>query len=239
MLVGPRIRSRFFPAALIGLPMVSVLLGTFPAAALQQWRAIRVRAGHDGLLEQLLAPWPVQLLAGMLVLWALLAAWMLVPLALTRRVVTFDEATGALEQRTGLRRTGRARIEDVVYAVGEPERGGTALIGLRAGDPDASATSADDDPVVWAVPHIGWDDASFDGLRVLQGAAGLNPAPPRLLLLAQARAARLRQVDRELARRLDMPWRDEYDHDHAAFQREFDRVRRVLGGKEPPTPPGD
>ena len=40
-------------------------------------------------------------------------------------------------------------------------------------------------------------------------------------------------ANRELARRVGMPWREEYADDRAAFQRDFDRARRVLGGREP------
>lgn len=249
ILIGPSLRSRFLPAATIGLPLVSLLLGTFPATGLQQWRASRVRAGHDGLLEQLLAPWPVQLLLGAMLLWALLAAWMLVPLVLTRRTVLLHEARAGraaeLELRRGLRSAGRAPVSDVLYAVGEPERDGMALIGLRRAGAETGegdeARAGDEvgeelEPLVWTVPFIGWDDASFDGLRVLHEAAGLQVAPPRNVLRAQARSARLRRLDREYARRLGMPWRPEYDSDRAAFQREFDRVRRVLGGREPARP---
>src|SRR5699024_6564566 len=96
VVVGPTVRARYAPAALIGLPLVSVLLSTFAGAGLQQWRSSRLRDGHDGLLEQLLAPAWAQLLLGALALWGLLALWALVPLVLTHRVVLFDERTGAL-----------------------------------------------------------------------------------------------------------------------------------------------
>ena len=86
----------------------------------------------------------------------------------------------------------------------------------------------------WIIPEIGWDEASFDGLRTLQAAAGLRPAPPRRELLAARRQDRRARAHQELAERLGMPWRPEYTHDEAAFQAEFDRVRRVLGGKEEP-----
>ena len=56
VLVGPSVRARYLPGALIGLPLVSLLLSPFAGAGLQQWRISRLRGGHDGLLEQLLAP---------------------------------------------------------------------------------------------------------------------------------------------------------------------------------------
>lgn len=224
MIVGPSIRSRYAPGALIGLPLVSALLSPFAAAALQEGRSSRLRAGHDGLLEQLLAPAWAQLLAGALVLWVLLAVWALVPLVLSRRVVHLDERTGALVLRRGLREADRARLADVIGAVGEPERGSMALIVLRG---TGGAVQRE-----WLVPEIGWDAASFDGLRALQAAAGLRPAPPRAELVRENRRRRRVRNHRELAARLGMPWREEYEQDDAAFQAEFDRVRRVLGGRE-------
>lgn len=225
MIVGPTVRSRYLPGALIGLPLVSVLLSPFAGAALQQWRSTRLRAGHDGLLEQVLHPAWVQLLLGALLLWALFALWALVPLLLTRSTVQFDEQAGTLTRRKGLRTTDRAALADVDHAVGEAERDGMALIGIRrAGTAELRQ---------WVVPGIGWDSASFDGLRTLQAAAGLRPAPPRPVLVRENRRVRVARANHELADRLGMPWRSEYEHDEAAFRAEFDRVRRVLGGKEP------
>src|SRR5699024_10374107 len=150
-------------------------LSTFAGAGLQQWRSSRLRDGHDGLLEQLLAPAWAQLLLGALALWGLLALWALVPLVLTHRVVLFDERTGALTLRRGLRTADRATLAEVRYATGDAERGGMALIGLeRDGDADGEESGRR-----WVVPESGWDAAAFDGLRILQSAAGLRPAPPR------------------------------------------------------------
>lgn len=226
MLVGPGIRSRYLPGVLIGLPLVSLLLSPFAGAALQQWRRGRILEGHDGALEQLLGAAWTQLLVGALLLWALFALWAFVPLLLTRRLVLLDERTGALTLRRGLRTVDRAELTDVVYAVGEAERGSFALIGLRPRDGGEERQ--------WMVAEIGWDEASFDGLRALQTAAGLRPAPPRHVVVPEARRARREVLHRELAERLGMPWREEYAHDEAAFQAEFDRLRRVLGGKEQP-----
>nr|WP_245354388.1 hypothetical protein [Brachybacterium sacelli] len=231
VLIGPTILARYRPGALIGLPLISVLLSPFAAAGLQQWRAGRVRAGHDTLLEQLLAPAAVQLLLGAVLLWALFALWAIVPLLLTHRVIRLDETAASLELRKGLRTTDRAALADVDHAVGEPERGSMALIGLRGRGDDGSGTLRQ-----WIVPEVGWDAASFDGLRVLQAAAGLRPAPPRRELVRENRRRRVAASNRELAERLGMPWRSEYEHDELAFRAEFDRVRRVLGGKERPRP---
>lgn len=229
VIIGPTILARYRPGALIGLPLVAVLLSPFAGAGLQQWRAGRVRVGHDTLLEQLLAPAAMQLLIGALLLWALFALWALVPLLMTHRVVRFDQRAATLVLRKGLRSTDRARLADVDHAVGEPERGSIALIGLRGLDDEGAQTLRQ-----WVVPEVGWDAASFDGLRALQAAAGLSPAPPRLELVLENRRRRIAGSNRELADRLGMPWRPEYEHDEAAFRAEFDRIRRVLGGQEPP-----
>lgn len=226
VLVGPSVRSRYLPGALIGLPLLSLLLAPFAAAGLQEWRFSRLRAGHDGMLEQLLAPSTVQLLVGALALWAVFALWGLVPLLLTRTVVLLDEEAGTLTLRKGVRTRDRARLSQVEYAVGEAERGSMGLIGVRA--------EGEAEPRQWVIPEIGWDAAAFDGLRVLQQAAGFTPAPPRRVLVAEARRAHRERNHRELAARAGMPWREEYARDEALFRAEFDRIRRVLGGKEQP-----
>lgn len=226
VIVGPTVRARYTPGALIGLPLVSLLLSPFAGAGIQEWRRSRLRAGQDGLLEQLLDPAWVQLLLGVLLLWALFALWALVPLLLTQRVVLLDEEQGSVALRKGLRIIQREPLSSVDHAVGEAERGGMALIGIRR--PEGGGQSVQQ----WVIPEVGWDAASFDGLRTLQGAAGLRPAPPRAELQREDRRARRARSHRELAERLGMPWREEYAHDDAAFQAEFDRVRRVLGGKE-------
>lgn len=228
MVVGPTIWARYRPGLLYGLPLLSVLLSPFGGIAIQTWRSARLHAGHDGLVEQLLAVTGVQLLLGAVGLWILCGLWAVVPLVLTHRAVLFDERTGTLILRRGLRAADRADLAQVRYATGDAERGGLGLIGLTS-EPGA-AESAERQ---WVVPETGWDDAGFDGLRVLQAAAGLRPAPPRPALVAEARRARRERGNRELAARLGMPWRAEYAHDEAAFQAEFDRVRRVLGGRAP------
>ena len=229
VVVGPTALARYVPAALIGLPLVAVLLSTFAGAGIQQWRSSRLRDGHDGLLEQILEPAWAQLLLGALALWVLFALWALIPLILTHRVVLFDERAGTLALRRGLRITDRAQLAQVRYATGDAERGGMALIGIDGGgsaDGEASERR-------WVVPESGWDAAAFDGLRILQAAAGLRPAPPRAEVVRENRRIHRERNHRELAARLGMPWREEYARDEAAFRAEFDRVRRVLGGKEP------
>lgn len=226
VLVGPSTRARYLPGALIGLPLVSLLLSPFAGAGFQQWRIARLRDGHDGLLEQVLAPAWAQLLLGALALWVLFALWALVPLLLTRTVVLLDEEAGTLRLRKGVRTRDRARLEEVEYAVGEAVRGSFGLIGVRAPGQEQVRQ--------WVVPEIGWDDVSFDGLRTLQAAARFRPSPPREVLVREERRGRVEAAHRELAARLGMPWREEYAHDEAAFQAEFDRVRRVLGGREAP-----
>lgn len=231
MIIGPTIAARYVPGALIGLPLVSLLLSPFAGAGLQQWHRGRLREGRDGLLEQLLSPAWVQLLLGSLLLWALFALWAIVPLLLTHRVVLLDEAERTLTLRKGLRTVDRADLPEVDYAVGEAERGSIALIGVRA-----RPVRAEGEVRQWVVQEIGWDAESFDGLRVLQAAAGLRPAPPRGELVRENRRVRVARANRELAERLSMPWRPEYESDEIAFRQEFDRVRRVLGGKEKPRP---
>ena len=229
VIVGPSIGARYRPGALIGLPLISLVLSPFAGAGIQQWLAARTRTGHEGRLEQLLAPAWSQLLIGWLLLWALFALWAIVPMVLTHRAVRLDEMAGTLVLRRGLRITDRAEIAGVEYAVGEAERGSIALIGVRAAGPKGVGSEQERR---WVIPEVGWDDASFDGLRVLQSCVGVPPAPPRPVLVAEARRRRRAELHREYARRLGMPWKEEYAHDEDAFQAEFDRLRRVLGGKE-------
>lgn len=229
VVVGPTVRARYVPAALFGLPLVAVLLSTFAGAGIQQWRTARLRDGHDGMLEQILEPAWAQLLLGALALWVLFALWALVPLILTHRVVLLDEHAETLALRRGLRTAERASLAQVRYATGDAERGGIALIGIDG----SSAAEGEESLQQWVVPESGWDAAAFDGLRVLQAAAGLRPAPPRAEVVRENRRIHRERNHRELAARLGMPWREEYAHDEVAFRTEFDRVRRVLGGKEP------
>src|SRR5699024_7118887 len=154
------IAARYRPGALIGLPLIAVLLSPLAGAGLQQWRRSRITDGYDGLLEQVLGPAWTQLLTGALLLWALFAIWAIVPLLMTHRAVHLDQSNGSLSLRRGLRTVDRAQVADVLHAVGEAERGSLALIGIR-GDVEERQ---------WVVPEIGWDAASFDGLRVLQSA---------------------------------------------------------------------
>ncbi|MGY5764031.1 hypothetical protein ACXET9_02365 [Brachybacterium sp. DNPG3] len=223
VVVGPTVGARYLPGVLMGLPLVSLLLSPFAGAGIQEWRRSRLADGHRGALEDLLSHAPVQLLLGALALWALFALWALVPLIATHQVALLDETSGRLTFRRGLRTADTADLADVLLAVGGPERGDSAGIDLR-GDRQ------------WIVPGIGWDDRSFDGLRVLQEAAGLLVAPDREQLVAGARHARRTALNRQYAERLGMPWREEYEHDEAAFQQEFDRIRRVLGGRESARP---
>ncbi|MFC0675278.1 hypothetical protein [Brachybacterium hainanense] len=231
VIIGPTVASRYRPGALIGLPLVAAVLAAFPAAGLEQWRAARIAAGDAGRLTELLQPMAVQLVLSWLGLWALLALWALVPLIATHRAALLDEAAGRLALRRGLRVRQDVPLAEVVYAVGEAERGYDALIGIGAPTaPDEAAREQ------WRIPHIGWDDPGFDGLRVLQAAAGLRPSPPRAELIAASRRGRREAAHREMAQRIGMIWRPEYGQDEERFQRDFDHARRVLGGKEPARP---
>lgn len=233
ILLGPSLRARYVPAALIGLPLVSAVLSPLGAAGIQQWVAqprVRRQLGEAGPVLDTLG---VQLLVAFCVLWALLALWALLPLALSRRVVVFDDRGGTLIRRRGLRRLLPARpLGDVVWAVGEADRDAVALIGLL---PGGARPGDEREAEQWVIPHIGWDDASFDGLRALQDAAELTVAPTRSELAARARRLRRTDAHRVLAERYGICWRPEYE-EPAVFQAELDRVRRVLGGKESPGP---
>lgn len=246
IVVGPSFAARYLPGAVVGLPIIALVLTPLGTAGIQQLLA------RPGLSE---APWaravaasPAEPLLALCAIWILLALWAALPLLLTRRVVLLDVERGTICRRRGL---GRRRVEqplaDVLWAVGEADREAIALIGLHPGGQAgaraeaarlaAAAPDAADPPepaiAQWTVPHIGWDDASFDGLRALQSAAGLVPAAPRPVLLAAARRRRRAAAHREMAARIDMPWDASYEDDPDAFQRDFDHARRVLGGREP------
>ena len=225
VVVGPTAIARWRPLALVGLPIIALLLCPFAATGIAQWQQGRAAAGLDDLLTRALGHGALQLLAGAIVLWILFALWALVPILATHKVALLDEDARTLALRRGLRTAGTTPLAQVVYAVGEAERGSTGLIGVDRGG---------EEPERWTLPEVAWDEESFDGLRVLQAAAGLRPAPSRRVLAALARRSRRGAAHRELAARLGMPWRPEYEEDEAAFRAEFDRVRRVLGGKEPP-----
>ena len=103
VIVGPSIGARYLPGALIGLPLVSVVLAPFAAAGLQQWRRTRVQDGYDTWIEHFLAPAWTQLATGWLLMWALFALWAIVPMLLTHRAVRLDQSSGTLVLRRGLR----------------------------------------------------------------------------------------------------------------------------------------
>lgn len=224
--IGPSVRARYAPGALMGLPIVSLVLSPLGAVVLRSWRDGLPVVERDQGLAALLAHDVIVYPAAFLLAWALLALWALVPMLATTPRVLLDESRGVLSRRRGLRRAEERPLADVVFAVADAERDSIALIGF----------ARDEEVERWVVPAIGWDDASFDGLRVLQAAAGLRPAPPRPVLALRARRERQAHAHREMAERVALPWRPEYDDDPAAFRRDFDHARRVLGGKEPPAP---
>ncbi|MFE5776559.1 hypothetical protein [Brachybacterium sp. NPDC056505] len=223
LVVGPTLGARYLPGALIGLPLLALLLGAFPAAGIQAWRFGRLRAGEDDLLVRLLAPGIVQYLVGVLAVWALVALWALVPLIIVHRTVLLDAESGTLRRVRGLRTAGVRAGADVVRIEADAVRGGIGVIAFADGEE-------------WVVPESGWDGASFDGFRALQESAGLPVQPPRAVLVAAHRRAHCIERDRESAARIGMPWEQAYEDDPAAFLAEFDRRRRVLGGKEPARP---
>src|SRR5699024_351215 len=134
VIVGPSIGARYRPGALIGLPLISLVLSPFAGAGIQQWLAARTRTGHEGRLEQLLASAWSQLLIGWLLLWALFALWAIVPMVLTHRVALLEQSTCVLLLRRGPRivDAGEARCLRVARRPGAVRwgAGGTPL-----GDP--------------------------------------------------------------------------------------------------------
>ncbi|MDO5662908.1 MAG: hypothetical protein Q4G40_09445 [Brachybacterium sp.] len=229
IIVGPSLGARYRPGATMGLPLVSALLSPVGAAGLSQIRGRMIRdadgyrpAGWRGTVVDLLGNTAIQLLAGALLLWALLALWAFVLMALTHTSVTLAEQTRLLHRRRGPFRSPETRaIRDLIAAEGTADRHDVAILSFTAEE-------------AWMVEDIGWDRASFDGLRALQAAAGLTVAPPATVLRQISRHRRLAVIHREMAAQVGMPWRDEYDDDPEAFSAEFDHVRRVLGGLESP-----
>lgn len=244
IVVGPTIGARYGPGALLGLPIVSLVLTPLGAAGVEEVLLGRARDGSGWARALLTGPAPYVL--AFTALWALLALWALVPLVLAQKVVLLDPARGTVVRRRGLgRRRDHRPVGDVVWAVGEADRQAIALIGVLPGGQEAARTlaerpdGAEAEVEQWQVPHVGWDAASFDGLRALQERAGLEPAPPRSVLLLRAHRVHQLQAHGELAERVGMEWLPAYDEDPARFQRDFDHARRVLGGKEPADPPAD
>jgi hypothetical protein len=223
VVVGPTLLSRFRPGALYGLPLVAALLSPLGGAGIEQVLSNPGAREAVGPLLRPLSLMPVQLVLGWSALWLLFAVWALIPLVLVNRMVLLDENTGDLRLRRGLRTRAHGPVSEVAAAVGDPDRGGMAVIDFADGSQ-------------WRVPDVGWDGRAFDGLRVLQQAAGLPVAPDHRTLRARSlRYTRMRE-DQESAARVGMPWREDYAWDRDAFRTEFDRRRRVLGGKEPARP---
>lgn len=242
IIIGPSVASRWLPLALAGMPLVALVLSPLASAGLEQWRFARLLAHGPDAITDLLDPPLLSLLIAAVAVWILLALWALVPILATYRAVVLDPERRVIAPRTardvlGLRTSAaRARAErplgEIRRALADPERQGTGLVELDR--PDAAGES--EEPETWSIPHLGWDDAGFDGMRALQCAIGQPVAAPRRVLLAQARVLDRARSDREVAERLGMPWREEYARDHAAFRRDLDHARRVLGGKEPRGP---
>ena len=250
-IVGASIGARYRPLALAGLPLLAIPLGMLAAAALRNW-------GYTHYWDQPIAvpltnPW-IALPVAYLLTWALLAVWALVPIALTTTVAEVDESRRLIRRRAGLRTTPDRPLESVVWVVGDAERDGYASIGLAPADdvpgamaageidpadpspadpggPPPAGTPEQAVPEEWHLPHVGWDARSFEGLRALQRAAHLPVAPPFAELRREHVRLRVAQADHAAASRLGMPWRDEYLHDHALFERDFDAARLARRGR--------
>ena len=124
VVVGPTAIARWLPLALVGLPIIALLLCPFAATGIAQWQQGRAAAGLDDLLTRSLGHGALQLLAGAIVLWILFALWALVPILATHKVALLDEDARTLTLRRGLRTAGTAPLGQVVYAVGEAEPAG-------------------------------------------------------------------------------------------------------------------
>jgi hypothetical protein len=209
--VGPRPLRRVLPLWLVGGSVVALVLSGFAA---DTWRSVGV-----GL----------PLVLGHVVGWATL---MVVLLALAWLVLGRETALVVdLDARTLHRRTPGSLLER-----GRRETRPLADLRTISEDPDGDAllevrADGEDEPEVWSVPHVGWDDASWDGLRALQAAADLPVAPP----LAEARHRVRRAVEivhqREAAAAVALPWRAEYDDDPEAFRRAYDARRQELAAR--------
>lgn len=207
VLVGPTIRSRISPGLRYGLPIIAVLCAPIAGSILQRHFQV-----YDGPGVVLL------LLAGAVVVYLLGALLGVVTLAGTRSAVIFDERDGTISQQRGFRRRSAPRpLSEIHYAVGDAEKNSVALIGFREGEQ-------------WVIDHIAWDDASFDGLRVLQRAVDLPVAPARHELAAQALHARVLSTHQQLAERFGMTWQTEYE-ERETFLSAFDEHRRALAAR--------
>lgn len=209
VIIGASLWSRARPGIVLGLPVLAVILGPLVGTVLQRRFALYSTA------ESILA-----LLGGMALAWAGMSLLGLLALALTHPAVRWDQREGTLRRWRGLRPVGRPRsVRDLHFATGEAERSSIGILGFRDGEQ-------------WVIAHIAWDDAAFDGLRLLQQQMRTLVAPPRPVLAEQARRQRTEATDRALAERYRMPWKSAYT-DHRVFLADFDRVRQELGGKAP------
>lgn len=150
---------------------------------------------------------------GYLLSLVVLSGLMALGLRLVHRTWWWDPR--ARELRRGFVRV-RARDVRRVWADYRP-RGSTVLeVGLEGGERR------------YEVAYSGWDERSFNGVRVLEAALAHTVSASRADLLRADRHYRLLHAHRELADRYGMDWVREYE-DPDVFLVAFDARRRELG----------
>lgn len=206
IIIGPTLLARWTPAATIGLPIIALITAGVVSTFLPDvWFAA-------------VTGWPrlaVRVLAGWLVGWAVTSAAGLLLLALTHESARLDQDAGTVLHRSALKRWRCVTLADIVAVHPDARKqGATAIV-----TPGTTLY----------VPHTGWDDAGFDGVRALQAELqprlDVTPAPPRAQCMRQILLADALRTRRTIARALTMPWRDEYA-DRDTFERALDDARR-------------
>lgn len=206
IIIGPTLLARWQPAAAKGLPLIAfATAGVVSAFLPADWFA--AFSGWPRLVLRTLAGWAVG--------WGIMSATALLLLGLTHESTRMDTAAGAVLHRT-LRRRRSVALADVMAVHPDARRqGATAIV-----TPGATLY----------VPHTGWDDAGFDGVRALQAELqprlGVMPAPPRAECMRQILLADALRTRRVMARALSMPWREEYA-DRDVFEQALDAARRA------------